>query len=179
MTKSITYTTSRKLDANLITDQLLQSISDQGIILVSKLREASLLLPDGTLNRHTIIAGFTLRPASASNMMSVSHYDREAEDRLPPRYSTRPNSTDGDDDNNRVRDAEEGRNERRSLTFVVPEPIHQHHSTRVVTTEVQPPTSYPNHIVPTPPSRISRLRTRLTRKGNRSKSMWLLRVLLT
>lgn len=101
-------------------------------------------------------------------MMSVSHYDREVEDRLPPRYSTRPNSTDND--NNRIRNAEEGRNERQSLTFVLPEPIHQHHSTRVVTTEVQPQLS-PNHIIPAPPSRASRLRTRLTRKGNRSKSM--------
>jgi hypothetical protein len=113
-------------------------------------------------------------------MVSVSHYDREVEDRLPPRYSTRPNSTDNDDgNNNRIRDAEEGRNERRSFTFVAPEPVHQNQGARFATTEVQSPISSPNHIIPAPPSRASRLRMRLTRKGNRSKSMLLMCVLLT
>ena len=109
-------------------------------------------------------------------MISASHYDRQTEDLLPPRYSTRPNSTD--DDNNRVRDAEEGRNGRRSLTFVessfvdVPEPahVHQHQRAHVVTTtEVQMTQPPPNQA----PAR-SRLRMRLTRRGDRSKSMCLM-----
>jgi hypothetical protein len=135
----------------------------------------------------------SLTTASNSNMMSVSHYDREAEDSLPPRYSTRPNSTDDDDSNSnsRVRDAEEGRNEpRRSLTFVeslfVPEPVY--HGTHVqffhepvlpgsniAPTQVQPP---PRALNPPsaqqppaqqPPAR-SPLLVRLTRKRSRSKS---------
>ncbi|GAB7334803.1 hypothetical protein MBLNU13_g06720t1 [Cladosporium sp. NU13] len=100
--------------------------------------------------------------------MSVSHYDREAEDRLPPTYSSRPNSIDNDND--RIRDAEEGRNERRrSLTFVeslfvdVPQSAHIHQSTRVITTEVPQPLPQIQ-----PPAR-PRLRMRLTRKSNRSK----------
>ena len=109
-------------------------------------------------------------------MMSVSHYDREAEDSLPPRYSTRPNSTDNDDNNNsRVRDAEEGRNERRrSLDFVEslfadgPAPIRAPQRAHVVTTtEVQLPQPSPNRAPARP-----RVWTRLTRKGNRSKSMY-------
>jgi len=122
-------------------------------------------------------------------MMSVSHYDREAEDSLPPRYSTRPNSTDDNDhnDNDRVRDAEEGRNERRrSLTFVeslfVPEPVYQgghvhvfHEpvlaGSHIAPAQVQPP---PRALNPPPaqqPPARSPLLVRLTRKRNRSKSM--------
>lgn len=105
--------------------------------------------------------------------MSVSHYDRDAEDRLPPRYSTRPNSTDND--SNRVRHAEEGRNERRrSLDFVEslfadgPAPICAPQRAHVVTTtEVQLPQPSPNRAPARP-----RVWTRLTRKGNRSKSMY-------
>jgi len=106
--------------------------------------------------------------------MSVSHYDREAEDRLPPRYSTRPNSTDND--NNRVRDAEEGRNERRSLDFVEslfadgPPPIRAPQRAHVVTTtEIQLPQPPPNRAPARP-----RVWMRLTRKSNRSKSMCLI-----
>ena len=129
--------------------------------------------------------------------MSVSHYDREAEDSLPPRYSTRPNSTDDDNDNNnsRVHDAEEGRNERRrSLTFVeslfVPEPVHQGGHVHVfhepvlpgshaAATPVQQPPRSPNQPPAQQPPTRSGLLVRLTRKRNRSKSMLLLRTLVT
>ena len=111
--------------------------------------------------------------------MSVSHYDREAEDCLPPSYSTRPNSTDNNND--RVRDAEEGRNERRSLDFVEslfvggPAPVHAPQRAHVVTTtEVRIPQPSPNRAPAHP-----RVWMRLTRKGNRSKSMdWYLHVLM-
>ena len=120
-------------------------------------------------------------------MTSVSHYDREAEDSLPPRYSTRPNSTDNNEDKNRVRDAEEGRDERRrSFTFVeslfVPEPVYQNGQVHVfhepvlagsniAPNQVQPP---PRALNPPPaqqPPARSPLLVRLTRKRNRSKSM--------
>lgn len=111
-------------------------------------------------------------------MMAVSNYHREGEDRtLPPRYSTRPNSTDDNDDNNRVRAAEEGRNNRRrSMTFheslfvseqVVQPPQPPPHAHVVTTTQVQMPQARP----PYQPPVQSRSWTRLTRQGNRSKSM--------
>lgn len=109
--------------------------------------------------------------------MTVSNYHREGENSLPPRYSTRPNSTDDNEDNNRVRAAEEGRNDRRrSLTFheslFVPEPVVQPpqpppRAHVITTTAVQMPHAQP----PYQPPVQSRSWTRLTRRGNRSKSM--------
>lgn len=111
-------------------------------------------------------------------MMAVSNYHREGEDRtLPPRYSTRPNSTnENDDDNSRARDAEEGHNNhRRSMTFheslfiseqVVQPPQPPPRAHVVTTTVVQLPHAQP----PYQPPVQSRSWTRLTRRGNRSKS---------
>jgi len=109
--------------------------------------------------------------------MSAPHYYGEAQ---PPSYSTRPNSIAEDannNNNNQVRDAEEGRNGRRSPDFVeslfdvnplLPRLVHQ--GARTATAEVQQPNPYPVR------ARVhvrSRLRMRLTRKTSRSKGMWL------
>lgn len=109
--------------------------------------------------------------------MALSHYNRGSEHSLPPRYSTRPNSTnENDNDNSRVRDAEEGHNNRRrSLTFheslFVPEPVVQPPQlpprAHVVTTTAVP---LPHAQPPYQPPIQSRSWTRLTRQGNRSKS---------